>query len=103
MNDALELMEKKWQQEMKTFYKIHNLKKSGDGPGGKFIGPKIKLMIHEDRLTELEELLPAEASPFITYLRSIRELHITCIKSDFTEHDWKIALFNFEQNFFLFL
>ena len=55
---------------MNMTYKINNLKKSGNGPGGKFNGPKIKLLISEDKLEELDNVLPAEASPFITYLRS---------------------------------
>jgi hypothetical protein len=28
------------------------------------------------------------------------ELHIICITSEFTKAGWKMALFNFEQNFF---
>ena len=51
-------------------------------------------------MVELEQILPVGASPFISYLRSIRELHIICITSEFTEAAWKMALFNFEQNFF---
>ena len=100
VNDALELMEKLWPEQMQQTYKSNNLKKSGDGPGGKFNGPKIKHIIHEETLEEIENLLPAEASPFITYLRSIGELHTICITSKFTEDGWKSALFNFEQNFF---
>ena len=100
VNDAVELMENKYPQEMQEFYKKHNLKKGGDSVGGKFIGPKVKFIIHEDRLVELEQLLPIDASPFISYLRSIRELHIICITSEFTEAAWKMALFDFEQNFF---
>ena len=61
---------------------------------------KVKFIIHEDRLVELEQILPVGASPFISYLRSIRELHIICITSEFTEAAWKMALFDFEQNFF---
>ena len=52
---------------------------------------------HEDRLVELEQILPVVESSFISYLRTIRELHIICITSEFTEAAWKMALFNFEQ------
>ena len=90
-------------KKCKNKKKKHNLKKGGDSVGGKFIGPKVKFIIHEDRLVELEQLLPIDASPFISYLRSIRELHIICITSEFTEAGWKMALFNFEQNFFFFM
>ena len=57
----------------------------------------------KERKKKTEELscsLPVGASPFISYLRSIRELHIICITSEFTEAGWKMALFNFEQHFF---
>ena len=43
---------------MNTFYSIHNLKKSGEGPGGKFNGPSIKYILREENLSELEESLP---------------------------------------------
>ena len=41
-----------------------------------------------------------QENPFISYLRAIRELHSVSIMSNFTEHDWKQALFDFEENFF---
>ena len=37
-NDALECMEKNFQEVMIHFYKKHNLSKTGEGPGGKFNG-----------------------------------------------------------------
>ena len=43
-------------------------------------------------------MLPKEVI-FCSYLRSIRELHIICIESNFVEADAELALFNFEQNF----
>ena len=46
--------------------------------------------------------MEADASPFLSYLRSIRELHIICINSDFTENSWKMALFNYEHVFVFF-
>ena len=82
-------METLWPEQMNKTYQSNNLQKSGDGPGGKLIGPKIKHIIHEKTLEEIEDLLPAEASPVIT---SIRELHIICITSKFTEDGWKIFL-----------
>ena len=64
---------------MVQFYKKHNLSKTGEGPGGKFNGPSIKYILREDKLYELDELLPTEAAPFFNYLRCIRELHEICI------------------------
>ena len=82
-----------------SFIKKHGLKKSGDGPGGKFNGPKVKHIIKDTTLEELEQILPNEEILFISYLRSIRELHRMCITSNFEEADAKLALFNFEHNF----
>ena len=85
---------------MKILYKKHGLKKSGKGPGGKFNCSKIKHLIKEETLTELEKVLPAEENVFVTYLRSIRELHRVCISSNFDLHEAEVTLFNFEQNFY---
>ena len=85
---------------MKNHYKKHGLKKSGDGPGGKFNGPKVKHLIKEENLEELETMLPSEENIFVTYLRSIRELHKVCITSNFSLDEAEVALFNFEQNFY---
>ena len=59
------------------------------GPGGKFNGPSIKFILREDTLIELEEILSESASPFITYLRSIRVLE-----------DHFLVLYQFQVNFF---
>ena len=100
INDALELLEKLHPEEFKKFYKKHGLKKSGDGPGGKFNGPKVKHIIKEKTLDELENILPKEEYIFISYLRSIRELHRVSITSNFEEAEAELALFDFEHNFF---
>ena len=86
---------------MKAQYKKDGLKKSGDGPGRKFNGPRVKHLIKEENLTELETMLPTEEHVFVTYLRSIRELHKVCITSDFDLNEAKIALFNLTQFFYL--
>ena len=43
-------------------------------------------MLKEDALCELEEILPTEASSFISYLRSIREKHRICISEELTQN-----------------
>ena len=73
-NDVLECLEKFFPLEIQKFYKEHNLKKSGEGPGGKFNGPSIKFILREENLCELEAELIEDASPFISYLNSIRSL-----------------------------
>ena len=53
INDVFEKLENNHEEEMKILNKKHGLKKSGDGPGGKFNGPKIENFIKEENLTEL--------------------------------------------------
>ena len=62
-------------------------KKSGDGLGGKFNGPKVKHLMSEEVLEEMESLLTPEGVSFINYLRAIREVHRVSISSDFNELD----------------
>ena len=45
-------------------------------------------------------LIPKVEILFISYLRSIRELHRVSITSNFDKADAELALFNFEHNFF---
>ena len=85
---------------MDFFYQKNNLKKSGDGPGGKFNGPKCKFIVSEEGVEDLEKTLPYETTPYILLLKSIRELHRVCVTSKFLEIEWKEALFNFETNFY---
>ena len=55
----LELLEELYPVEMKEeFYLRHNLKKSGEGPGGKFNEPSIKYVLREEVLKDLESTLP---------------------------------------------
>ena len=58
-NDVIDLLEDLYPVEMKEeFYMRHNLKKSGEGPGGKFAGPSIKYILREEVLKDLESTLP---------------------------------------------
>ena len=98
VNDTLECMEKHYPNEMAAFYKKHNLSKSGEGPGGKFNGPSIKFILRDESLAELEESLLAEASSFISYLRSIKSLHELCTSVDPKHHS--LVLYDFGVNFF---
>ena len=74
-NDACECLEKHFPAEMFNFYAYNPLKKNGQGPGGKFDGPSIKFILREEILCQLENLLPVNASSFISYLRSLSNLH----------------------------
>ena len=77
-NDVLEKLEEHFEEHMELFYKVNCLKKSGEGPGGKFNGPSIKTVLKN--LKPLEDILPTEAFPFIEYPQSIKEVHKMCIK-----------------------
>ena len=96
-NDACECLEKHFPAEMMTFYAYNHLKKSGQGPGGKFNGPSIKHILREDILSQLENLLPVNASSFISYLRSLRNLHELCVAENLG--DYETILFDFKTNF----
>ena len=47
------------------FYNKHGLTKSGDGPGCKFIGPKIRHLLREDTLKKLKDIIPEIEKPLI--------------------------------------
>ena len=48
---------------LEEFYPKLHLKKSGQGPGGKFNGPSIKNILKDEFLKLLEELLQLAAPP----------------------------------------
>lgn len=97
VNDVFDLLEENFPNELKTFYEKYHLKKSGQGPGGKFHGPSIKQILREDCLNNLLTIIPTEAKQFTDYLRSIRELHKVCTSSELNEY--KNVLHDFRKNF----
>ena len=62
-----------------------------------FIYHKTKMNWNEENLCELEAELIEEASPFLSYLRSIRSLHELCTSRDLQDQD--LILFDFAVNF----
>ena len=75
MNNGVELLTKLYPNQLKLYYKEHNLRKSGDGPGGKFNGPSTKHIIgwsKDENLQNLRQRLSDEAEPFIRYFKSIK-------------------------------
>ena len=98
INDCIEKMESLYPEEMENFLKRHNISKSGQGPGGQLNGPSIKTILKETNLNELESLLPEEAEHFISYMRSIRELHRICI-ADELDPDFNLVIQNVQENF----
>ena len=72
VNDALTKCEEHYPTQMAEYYQILSIKKSGQGPGGKFNGPSIKSIIREDNLNMLTHILPVEALPFFDYFRECR-------------------------------
>lgn len=97
-NDVCDCLERHFSSEILEFYAENHLKKSGQGPGGKFNGPSIKYNLREDVLIILENKLPVSASSFINYFRAIRNLHELCVSEELGDfynvlHDFKV---NFE-------
>ena len=98
-----DLLEELYPVEMKDeFYVRHNLRKSGEGPGGKFNGPSIKYVLREEVLKDLESTLPtfSIAEQFSNYLRSIRELHRVCTAKKLNLKEAKKAIGNFSDKFY---
>ena len=84
VNDALYKLKEHYDEEMELFYRNHCLNKTGEGPGGKFNGPSIKIVLKN--LKNLEDILPSEGFPFIEYLQSIKEVHNMCIAEVFDDN-----------------
>ena len=83
-NDVLEKMEEVYDEQMELFYKVHCLKKTGEGAGGKFNGPSIKTVFKN--LKDLEDMLPMEGFDFVEYLQCLKEVHNMCIAETFDEN-----------------
>ena len=77
---------------------VPNMKKSGQGPGGKFNGPSIKYLLKEKSLLDLEATLPtfSVAKDFTDYLRCIREVHKVCTSKTLDLKEAKQVVKNFE-------
>ena len=95
-NDVLDKLEDHFDEHMELFYRINCLNKTGEGPGGKFNGPSIKMVLKN--LKPLEDILPTEAFPFIEYLQSLKEVHEMCISEDF-DPNYDILLSEFKCKF----
>ena len=82
------------------FYGKHHLKKSGEGPGGKFNGPSVKYILKEESLKAIGIVLPdfEEALHFTNYLGSVREVHELCIANKLPENHSEI-IEEFRQRF----
>ena len=98
-NDCLDMMEKQWSDLMAVFHKKHSLSKSGQGISGKFNGVDIRFIMKDVHLQELANMLPVEAETSLTYLRSIKELHLASVAKDFSLARCEKAIFYFEINF----
>ena len=100
VNDVLENMEARWPNEMKKLYEKYCLKKTGEGPGGKFNGPSLKCILKENTIQYLERNLsnPEVSIHYLEYLRAIRELHKICTAKKLINHE--IVIENFRTRFF---
>ena len=84
------------------FYRKHNLKKSGEGPGGKFNGPSIKYILKDKVLNDLESKLPTHsiALEFTKYFKCIRELHLACTAKTLNLSETKRVIDNYTNQFY---
>ena len=97
INDVMDKLEQLYPLEIKEeFYPKHHLKKSGEGPGGKFNGPSVKHILKEESLIDLEETLPTFeiAVKFTDYLRAVRYVHELSITKTFDPSTSKECLDN---------
>ena len=62
---------------MAKLYTLLGLIKSGTSAGGKFDGPSVKKIILEENLQILSQMLPADKEPFMEFLRSCNQLHVS--------------------------
>ena len=65
-NDACDCLERNFGSEMMKYYSENPLKKSGQGPGGKYNGPSIKYILQEEVLVSLEKLFQFLPAPLST-------------------------------------
>ena len=73
VNDVLSLIEKKFPQQMNSFYSFNKLSKKGQGIGGTFNGPSIKDILEESMLFQLEGFLPEGSGIYLNYLRILEK------------------------------
>ena len=83
---------------MNAFYLSKRVKKSGQGIGGKFNGVYIKELLENQNLSDLKQSLPEEGHVFVSYLKSIRELHRLCTAKDLGNYEEVID--NFRKQFY---
>ena len=79
MNDAVSKLESYYPCEMENFFKNLSLKRSGQGPGSQFNGPSLKTILEEDSLEMLYSILPVNGHAFISYFRSLKQVHRICL------------------------
>ena len=77
------------------------MKKSGEGPGGKFAGPSIREILKEHRLQQLESILSTNsiAVEFTDYMRSIRSVHQMCVAKNL-DPNYSEIIQDFSQKFY---
>ena len=101
VNLVVDKLEELYPCEMsdELYPKLH-IKKSGEGPGGKFAGPSCKKILKEESLDLLEQILPTYniAEDFTRFLRSIRNLHVMSVSKQLG--DYTTVINEFEEHFY---
>ena len=96
-SDACGSMERQFPTQMSKFDLNSYLKKGRQGPGCNFNGHSIYYILREESPIELENRWPTFASAYISYLKSIRELHKVLTAEELSEH--RIILNEFRVHF----
>ena len=98
MNDAVSKLESYYPCEMENFFKNLSLKRSGQRPGNQFNGPSLKTILKEDSLEMLYSILPVNGHAFISYFRSLKEVHRICLAQEI-DPEYRKIITDFENIF----
>ena len=78
----------------------NNTFRKGNTPGGAFTGKELRRMLSPDSLQELALILDLEGAPWISYLKSIREVYSACVQRDLhADFSYEKAFHDFRVNF----
>ena len=78
----------------------NNTFRKGNTPGGAFTGKELRRMLSPDSLEQLALILDLEGAPWISYLKSIREVYSTCVQRDLhADFSYEKAFHDFRINF----
>ena len=84
--------------KLKTFFENLSLKRSGQAPGSQFNGLSLKTILKEDSLEMMDGILPVNGHAFISYFRSLKEVHRICLAQEI-DPEYRKIITDFENIF----